>query len=228
MKEGNTLTELVDEFRTVVIERGHIVDAIVPPLAFLILNALSGLETAGWGALGIAGVLTVARLVRGERLGYALGGLAATGVAILAAWLSDEAAGYFLPGLVTGSVTVLACVVSVIVRWPLVALTSHVVRQWPVEWYRHPKVRPAYSEVTLGWAVYFMLRLALQSYLFFRNVEATVLGVINVALGWPATVLLLVASYLYGTWRLQNLGGPSVDEFEEGASPPWEGQERGF
>ncbi len=228
MKEGNTLTELVDEFRTVVIERGHIVDAIVPPLAFLILNALSGLETAGWGALGIAGVLTVARLVRGERLGYALGGLAATGVAILAAWLSDEAAGYFLPGLVTGSVTVLACVVSVIVRWPLVALTSHVVRQWPVEWYRHPKVRPAYSEVTLGWAAYFMLRLALQSYLFFRNVEATVLGVINVALGWPATVLLLVASYLYGTWRLQNLGGPSVDEFEEGASPPWEGQERGF
>jgi hypothetical protein len=38
----------------------------------------------------------------------------------------------------------------------------------------------------------------------------------------------LIASYLYGTWRLRNLGGPSVEEFKSGAEPPWEGQQRGF
>lgn len=32
----------------------------------------------------------------------------------------------------------------------------------PLAWYWHPRVRPAYSEVTLAWAVYFGLRLALQ------------------------------------------------------------------
>ena len=228
MARGDTFAELVDEFRTIVVARGHIIDAIVPPLAFLILYALLSLQVAVWGALGIAVVFTVARLVRGETLGYALGGLAATGVAILAARLSDRAAGYFLPSLVTGSLTVLACVVSVIVKWPLVAITSHVVRRWPIDWYRHPDVRSAYEEVTLAWALYFSIRLGLQSFLFFRNVETTILGVVNVLLGWPATVLLLAVSYLYGTWRLQSLGGPSVEEFETGAAPPWESQQRGF
>jgi hypothetical protein len=52
--------------------------------------------------------------------------------------------------------------------------------------------------------------------------------VLNILLGWPATILLLVVSYLYGTWRLQNLSGPSVEEFEQGAKPPWDGQRRGF
>lgn len=228
MPTGDKLAELTDEFRTVVLERSHIFDAIVPPLVFLIVNALLGLPAAIWGSLGLAVLLTVTRLVTGESLGYALGGLGATAVAILAIRVSDQAAGYFLPGLITGSLTILVCVVSVLVRRPLVALTSHVVRAWPLEWYRHLQVRPAYTEVTLAWAAYFTLRLALQGFLFFREVETTILGVINVILGWPATVLLLVVSYLYGTWRLQNLGGPSVEEFEKGADPPWEGQQRGF
>ena len=44
----------------------------------------------------------------------------------------------------------------------------------------------------------------------------------------PATMILLIVSYLYGTWRLRNLGGPSVEEFKSGTEPPWEGQQRGF
>ena len=31
-----------------------------------------------------------------------------------------------------------------------------------------------------------------------------------------------------GLWRLGNLGGPSVEEFKNGAPPPWQGQQRGF
>ena len=70
-------------------------------------------------------------------------------------------------------------------------------------------------------------RLALELWLFQR--EAThLLGTILVFLGWPYTILLLVASYLYGLWRLGHLQGPSVDEFKAGAAPPWEGQKHGF
>jgi hypothetical protein len=46
--------------------------------------------------------------------------------------------------------------------------------------------------------------------------------------GWPALLILLVLSYIYGIWRLQDLKGPSVEEFKSAASPPWQGQRRGF
>jgi hypothetical protein len=227
MAEGNTFRELTEEFRTVVVERSNIIDAIVSPVAFLILNAFVGLQVAMWGSLGIALALTVFRLLMGRPVGYALGGLGATALAILAARLSNQAEGYFLPNLITDGLTILACLVSVIVRRPLVALTSHLARQWPLEWYWHKRVRPAYAEVTLAWAIFFTLRLAIKWFLF-REVEATILGILSVIMGWPATILLLVLSYLYGTWRLRNLDGPSVEELREGADPPWEGQQRGF
>ncbi len=225
--QGDKLREVTEEFRTVVAGRSNAIDAVLPPLAFLILNALLGFTVATWGSLAAAGALGALRLIRGQPVGYALGGLAATSFAILAALLSNQAEGYFLPNLITGGLTALICLISVIAGRPLVALTSHLARGWPLAWYWQPQVRPAYSEVTLVWTVFFALRLALQWFLF-REAETAVLGVLSVILGWPATIVLLVISYLYGTWRLQNLGGPSVEEFEEGAEPPWQGQQRGF
>lgn len=227
MSEKNRLRELTEEFRTVVVQRSNIVDAIIPPVAFLLLNAFVGLQVAMWGSLGIAIALTTLRLIMGRPVGYALGGLGATLLAILTAQVSSSAEGYFLPSLINDGLVILTCLLSVIVQRPLVALTSHLARQWPLEWYWHSKVRPAYSEVTLAWAIFFSLRLALKWFLF-QAVEATILGILNVIMGWPATIVLLVLSYLYGTWRLQSLSGPSVDEFEKNADPPWEGQQRGF
>ena len=75
--------------------------------------------------------------------------------------------------------------------------------------------------------VFFGLRLLLQFNLF-QQAEASLLGVIQFLTGWPATIILLIVSYMYGTWRLRNLGAPSVEEFKSGAEPPWEGQQRGF
>lgn len=54
------------------------------------------------------------------------------------------------------------------------------------------------------------------------------LALLNLLTGWPAIVLLLIVTYVYGIWRLQNLGGPSVEEFKAGAPPPWQGQKKGF
>jgi hypothetical protein len=218
---------VTEEFRTVVVGRRNIIDAVLPPVVFLILNVLVGFEVASWGSLAVAVALSGLRLIRGQPLGYALGGLGATVLAILAAQLSNQAQGYFLPNLINGGLTVLLCLGSVIVRRPLVALTSHLARGWPFKWYWHPKVRPAYGEVTLAWAVFFALRLALQWFLF-QEAQASILGLFSILMGWPATIVLLVLSYLYGTWRLQNLNGPSVEELEAGSKPPWEGQQRGF
>jgi len=219
--------ELIEEFRTVFAGRSSLVDSIVPPLVFLIVNALSGLEYATWGALLVALSFAVFRLVRRQPLRYALGGLGAVGVAVLISRLLGRAEGYFLPAIITGGLTVGIAVISVIAGRPMVALTSHVYRRWPLAWYWHPQVRPAYSEVTWLWAVFFALRLLLQLS-FFQGTGAGLLAALQIATGWPATILLLVISYLYGTWRLRQLRGPSVEEFKTGAEPPWTGQRRGF
>jgi hypothetical protein len=227
LAQRDKLQEVAEEFQAVVAGRSNIIDAVLPPVAFVVLNILAGFAVASWGSLAVAAALGGLRLIRGQPLGYAIGGLAATGLAILAARLSNQAEGYFLPNLINGGLTTLICLISVIIGRPLVALTSHLARGWPLRWYWHPKVRPAYGEVTLAWAIFFALRLALQWFLF-RQGDAAILGILSVIMGWPATILLLVVSYLYGTWRLQNAGGPSVEEFKKDAEPPWEGQQRGF
>jgi hypothetical protein len=219
--------ELVEEFRLVFTGRSNLIDSIVPPVIFLIMNALLGFEYAMWSSLAIALLITVFRLSKGQPLRYALGGIGGVVLAILIAQLLGRAEGYFLPGIITGGLTVIGCLASVIVGRPLVAWTSFIARRWPLDWYWHPRVRPAYNEVTLAWAVFFAVRLGLQWSLF-QEQAAGLLGIIQVVTGWPATIALLVISYLYGTWRLRHLKGPSVEEFKAGAEPPWTGQRRGF
>ena len=219
--------ELVEEFRTVFAGRSNWVDSVAPPAIFLVAHATLGAGYATWGSLLVALAITVVRLVKRQPLRYAFGGLGAVVLAILVSRLLGRAEGYFLPGIITGGLTVVVAVISIIAGRPLVAWTSYVYRRWPLDWYWHPKVRPAYSEVTWLWAFFFAIRLLLQFSLF-QEEAAGVLAAVNLITGWPATILLLVISYVYGTWRLRHLRGPSVEEFKAGTEPPWAGQRRGF
>jgi hypothetical protein len=222
------LKELRGEFRAVFSGRGtRLLDSFFPLLVFLITNPISGLNYAIWGSLVVAGLLAVYRIFQRESLVYSLGGLGGVLLATVFVKLSGSEAGFFLPGFISGAVTVVLCVVSVAINRPLVAWTSFVTRRWPLDWYWHPKVLPAYNEVTIMWAVAFSARLALEFW-FFQRGALSALGVTRVFLGWPYTVILLIASYLYGLWRLGHLKGPGIDEFKTGAQPPWEGQKRGF
>jgi hypothetical protein len=224
---SSKLREISDEFRTVLTGRANLLDSIIPPALFLIINALLGFEIAMWSSLIVAGIITGIRLWRRQRLLYALGGIGGVALAILIALLLGRNEGFFLPNIITGAFTVLLCLLSVIIGRPVVALTSHFARRWPLDWYWHPRVRPAYSEVTWLWIIFFGLRFVLQFNLF-QEEAAELLAVVNLLTGWPATIVLLVISYLYGLWRLRTLGGPSVEEFRSAKEPPWEGQRRGF
>jgi hypothetical protein len=221
------LRELMEEFKMVVAGRSNVADAIIPPVIFLIVNAVWGLEYAMWSSLVIAVSIAVLRLIRRQPLRYATGGLGGVVLAILIAQLMGKARGFFVPQLITGGLTVMICMVSVIAGRPLVAWTSHVARGWPLDWYWHPQIQPAYNEVTLGWAAFFAARLAVQ-FVLFQGTQPEMLAVVNTIAGWPATIVLLAISYLYGLWRLQRLRGPSTEEFKLGAKPPWKGQRRGF
>jgi hypothetical protein len=219
--------EILEELRMVLAGRSGIIDSLLPPLCFVVLNAIWGMQVAIWASLGLAVLIAIYRLFKRQSLLYALGGAGGVALAALIAQLLGRSEGFFLPGIVTGGLTLLLCLVSVLAGRPIVAWTSYIARRWPLDWYWHPRVRPAYSEVTWLWVLVFGLRLLLQLNLF-QGEQVSQLGLAQVLTGWPVTIVLLIISYIYGTWRLRNLGGPSVEEFKTGAEPPWEGQRRGF
>lgn len=218
--------ELLEEFR-LVLGNGSLLDAILPPAIFLIVNSIFGFQAAMWTSLGLAVLIAGLRLGRGQSLLYALAGIGSVGLAIGIVWLLGRSVGYFLPNLVSGGMTLALALVSLLIRRPFVAWTSFIARRWPLEWYWHPRVRPSYTEVTVAWTIFFAARLYWQ-YSLYQAGAASQLAFVNVLLGWPALIVLLVLSYLYGAWRLQNLNGPSVEEFRKQVLPPWEGQKRGF
>jgi hypothetical protein len=219
--------ELLVEFQTLMTGRSSLIDSVAPPLVFGVVYTIVGLSWAIAGALAAASAIAILRLRRRQPLAYAAGGLAGVGLAAAVTLWMGTAESYFLPSVISGGVTLLAAVISLLVGRPMVAWTSFVARRWPLRWYWHPRVRPAYSEVTWLWVIFFALRFLLQLNLL-QNQQATLLAVLTVLTGWPSTIVLLIASYLYGTWRLRQLGGPSVQEFRDGALPPWQGQTRGF
>jgi hypothetical protein len=223
---SNKSRELWEEFRTVLGNVG-LLDTLLPPVLFLALNSLMGFQVAVSGALTLAGMIAAFRLLRRQSLIYSLAGLGSVLLAVLLAWAFGRAEGYFLPDIVNGGLTVALAVASLLIRKPMVAWTSYLARRWPLEWYWHEKVRPAYSEVTVAWTLFFAARLLWQITLF-QNQAVSQLAYIEAVLGWPALLILLMLSYLYGTWRLGNLKGPSVEEFRIQAPPPWQGQKRGF
>jgi hypothetical protein len=222
------INELKEELHTVFSGRGvNLLDSILPLMIFLILNALTDLRYALWGAIIIAIAFTIHRLVKKDKLLYALAGFGGVLLAAGFVKLSGSEAGFFLPGFISGGITIVLCVGSVFAGRPLAAWTSYLTRRWTLEWYWHGRVRPAYTGVTLFWAVAFSGRTALEYWLF-QQEAVNALGAVKIVLGWPYTLLVLVLSYLYGIWRLGELKGPSVAEFVEGKEAPWEGQKRGF
>jgi hypothetical protein len=217
--------EIWEELKSVL--SGKTFDALLPPIVFAIANGIFGLQTAVVVAIGLAVLLGLLRVLRKQKWHYALGGLLAVSLAAGLALLTQNAASYFIPGMISSGLLVLGAVLSVIIGKPLAAWASHLTRGWPLDWFWRKDVKPAYVEVTWMWAFFFAVRLGLQIILF-RQGDAAQLAWANTLLGWPVTIIVLVLSYIYGIWRLRNLGGPGVDEFQEGKDPPWKGQTRGF
>lgn len=219
--------ELLEEFKTVFSGNHAILDSVLPPLLFLLVNALLGFQAAMWVALGSGAVITLARVTRKQKLWYALGGIGAALLAIGLRYFLNSTTAFFLPTLVNGGLTTLILLASILFKRPAVAFTSHLTRRWPLQWYWHARVRPAYSEVTAVWAVFSGLKLLIQLVLYNRGDDSG-LALFNVISGWPALILLLIFSYVYGLQRLHRMRGPSVEEFNQKVPPPWQGQMRGF
>jgi hypothetical protein len=223
-----SVKELGEELRSVLSGRAsRLIDSLLPLLIFLVFTPLLGVDISLIAAITCAALFAIIRILRRESLVYSLGGLGGVLLATVFVLLSGSERGFFLPGLISGSITVILCIISVVLNKPLVAWTSFVARRWPLNWYWHPKVLPAYNEVTIYWGVAFATRLGFEYWLYQQD-AIDALGAARILLGWPFIIALLLITYIYGTWRLRNLAGPSVEEFKQSKAPPWESQQRGF
>ncbi|TDO72689.1 uncharacterized protein DUF3159 [Halanaerobium saccharolyticum] len=222
---GVSKKEILEELRSIFLNKTF--DALLPPLIYAVSNSLFGLIPAVILAVTAAFFSFCRRVIKKENWKYALGGLAGVIFASSLAYLSENASNYFIPALTSSAFLLLAAVISLLIGKPLAAWASHLSRGWPLKWFWRDDIKPAYQEVTIFWALYFGLRLSIQLNLFFSEAVLN-LAWINVILGWPAIIVVLVISYIYGIWRLNKLGGPGVEEFKNNENPPWNGQKRGF
>ena len=217
--------EILEELKTV--SSGKTFDALLPPLAFIIINNFFGLDIAVTTALILALMFCIIRLVRKQTWQYALGGLLGVALASGLAYLTRSAVSYFIPSIISSTLLYLLAIFSIFTGKPMAAWASHLTRGWPLEWFWRKDIKPAYMEVTWAWTAFFAMRLAIQI-IIFQSGDATRLAWANTLLGWPVVIVVLILTYTYGIRRLHRLGGPGVEEFKEGKEPPWQGQIRGF
>lgn len=206
---------------------GKTVDALIPPIIYVLLNNFTSLKTAVIGALTIAVILAVFRLFKKESMLYALGGILGVAIASGFALFSDNAANYFLPKILGSGGLFFLLLLSLFIGKPAAAILSHLSRGWSFAWFLRADIKPAYREVTFAWTVLVFIRFVLQVVLYRRG-DLSELGWASILLGFPATLTVLIFTLIYGVWRLKKLGGPGIHEFEAGKKAPWEGQKKGF
>jgi hypothetical protein len=192
-------------------DRRAIVDTGLGPIAFVTVNAIAGLEPAAAVAVGLSVLVAVERLIRRRPVTNAIGGLLGTGLAVFIALRSGSAEGYFVPRMIYAAVLSLVFAGSVVLRRPLIGLLVGLLFGAPSEWVRDPRVRRAFSEVTLAWSGLFAFRAIVYAILIAAG-KAGWLAAASVAMGWPAFLLLLFLSYRYVPRRLEQLGAPPRPE----------------
>ncbi|MBN2222417.1 MAG: DUF3159 domain-containing protein [Vallitaleaceae bacterium] len=207
--------------------KGNTLDALLPPLIFVLMSNIISIEIASVSAIGVALMAFLYRLYKRQSGVYAIGGLVGVILASGFALLAGSAKDYFIPDLIGGVFLLLLCLMSLMVKKPLAAWISHLTRGWTKSWFWRTDILPAYQEVTIFWSLFISIRLLILLSVYFTG-EAWIMFLSNILLGFPATLLVLMVSYIYGIWRLKKLRGPGIDEYDQKVLPPWRGQTKGF
>jgi uncharacterized protein DUF3159 len=196
-------------------DRRAVVDTGLGPVAFVVANAIWGLHTAAWIAIGLAVVVAIERLVRRKPVTNAIGGVLGTGLAVFIALRSGHASGYFVPRMLYAAALAIVFAGSALIRRPLIGYLVAALYRADPDWVKHPGVRRATSEVTFAWAGLFAFRAAVYAVLIPIG-KAGALAAASIVMGWPAFGLLLFLSYRYLPRRLTQLGAPIPHGHERG------------
>lgn len=173
-----------------------VVEAVLPSVVFVaVYSAVQELRPAVIAAVAVAGLATLSRLVRREKLTQALSGLVGVGVAAFFANRSGQAEDFFLPGLYINIAYSIGYTVSILVRLPLIGLLLGPLLGEGLAWRKDRARLSAYQKATWIWVVLFLARLAVQGPLYLAGMVGA-LGTARVFMGVPLFALAAYLSWL--------------------------------
>ena len=217
--------EILEELSSVL--KGKTLDALLPPLLFVLAQSRTTLINAVILALGLSLGIGFYRLIKRQAIAYAFGGLVTVLIASAFALFANNASNYYLPGILSTTFLFIVMLISVLIDKPFAAFVSHLTRGWSLAWFWRKDIKPAYREVTWFWVAMFGLSAGVQ-WVFYLGSDLNQLVWVTSLFGLPFTIFVLIVTYVYGLWRLKKLGGPGIDEFNQNKQAPYKGQTRGF
>lgn len=175
--------------------RRGIIDASIPGVLLVVVNAFAPLGWAIVAACVSAAVLAVVRLIRGEPLRQAVMGLGGIAVAAALAAFSGQAKRYFLPGILLNTGYALLAFASIVVRRPLLGFVAGIIDRGYAHWREDAQLRRAAMWATALWAAVFTLRAIVQGYLYVHN-KVHWLAPVKLGMGLPLTAVALAGTLL--------------------------------
>lgn len=171
------------------------VESMGPTVLFVVSYFASGnnLTVAVGVSLGVAVILALIKMRRGERPVRVLSGLLGVAVAALWAAYSNDPLGFFQVRVLANIVSALAFAVSIFIRRPLIGVIVGPLLGTGMRWRHDPDLVRGYSRATWLWVVLSLVRAGIQVPLIANN-----------QLGWlGATPFLfygLVGLTVAGSW----------------------------
>lgn len=179
-------------------------DSGLPVVVFVLVTSLvqpfGGKDAAlGWAlgaALACGLAVLVLRLVRRESPQQAIAGFLPLAIAAWLARRSGDARDFYLPYILYQVAYAAAFLVSVVVRHPLVGHIYAAVDGEDGSWRTDRRVRRVFALASLGWALVFGVRAAVQGALY--AVDRTGwLAAARLLMGWPLTIAAVAATVAF-------------------------------
>jgi hypothetical protein len=205
--------------------------AAIPPVVFVIVNALTSLRPAIIAALASGVAVALYRLVRREPLQQAVTGLFSVAVAAAIAARTGQARGFFLLGIAAAIGYAAVFAVSLLIRRPLVGVLWEFLDPTPLpegrHWRRVPALFRAYCIATGAVLLMFAARALVQLQLFQEN-RTGWLAVTKLVMGFPLYLAVVAVCFWVVRRARHRLGLTAATDDSattDGDGPPAAGAE---
>ncbi|WP_231395844.1 DUF3159 domain-containing protein [Mycobacterium sp. URHD0025] len=173
-----------------------LVYASLPTFAYVIANAIAGLNAAVVISVCVSVGLIVFRLLRKQPIQPAVSGLLGVVIAALIAYYTGSAEDYFLPGIWLSLAMAAVFSVSLLVRRPLVGVIWNLLRSAGPDrsWRADTVALRAFDIATLAFVALFSARFVVQQWLYDGGFSGW-LALARIAMGYPLLGAVSVIVY---------------------------------
>lgn len=182
-----------------------LIDSGLPSIVFLVVfNTQKDLKMAIWGALGLAIILAIVRLIKKDTIQHSISGIIGVLICAYFANRSGNATDFYIPKLLTNLSYGSAYLVANLVGWPVLGLVLGPLLGENLTWRQNPERKKMYIRASWIWVAMFFSRIAVQ-YPIYRSGNVNLLGTVNLAMGYP-----LFFAAAYGSWLIIKAQPPAI------------------